>query len=394
MSVLSFNTRSPIPPKWRKFFAERGEVRSFFFSLPWFTNFDQNALEPGVESIIYGAENASGEPVAALISRTPAGQEASALRGLFPGPNSVAALSNYQSTMFAMLTSDEDREDHRAIDEIARHLIDKKVTALELNLLPPGDRATGQLVEALRARGQLVQTFEDDFMIFEDVSDSSFDDFWKTRSSRLKNTHRRREKQLAKKGKIRFEMIQDTADVERGIDSYNQVFGVSWKDPEEFPDFTPGLIHAAAAAGALRLGILFLDAQPISAQLWLVSGGVASIFKLHYVDEYKDYSPGTICSHRMMRHVIDVDHVKEIDFGRGTSTYKKWWMHNERKMLTLVSFNPKTARGLICFSLFSMWKALRQFRELLAEGIIRPWRRWRSQKPSPKLAKKNANSTG
>jgi len=380
MSVLSFKTRSEIPQKWQTFFAEKGEARSFYFSLPWFQNLDQHGLEPGVESIIYGAENASGEPVVALVNRTPAGQERSSLEGLSPGPNSVASLSNFQSPMFCMLTSGESKEDHRAIDEIAQHFVDKKITALELNLLLQSDPATGLLVEALRARGQLVQTFENEFMVFEDVSESSFDSYWKTRTSRLKNTHSRREKQLAKKGEIRFEIIQKPSDVTRGLESYNQVFGVCWKDPEEFPDFTPGLMHAAAATGALRLGILFLDEQPISAQIWLVSGGVASILKLHYVDDYKKYSPGTICSHRMMRHVIDVDNVKEIDFGGGTSTYKKWWMHNERKMVTLVSFNPKTVRGLVCFSLFSMWKARRHLRELLAEGIIRPLRKWRSQK--------------
>ncbi len=164
----------------------------------------------------------------------------------------------------------------------------------------------------------------------------------------------------------------------RGTRLYQEVFEASWKEPEAFPDFVPGVIGTAAESGVLRLGILFLDDEPVSAQLVLLAGGIASLMKLHYVERLKAFSPGTICLQRLLREIMMSEELREIDFGAGTSTYKRWWMERERRLISLVAFNPKTAAGLATLSRFALRRTRQAIRESLAEHVVRPWHEWKS----------------
>ena len=76
-------------------------------------------------------------------------------------------------------------------------------------------------------------------------------------------------------------------------------------------------------------------AQPTlrASQVWLVSGGVAYIYKLAHLDEYAHLSPGTVLSAFMLERTIDQDHIATVDFLTGDDDYKKDWMSHrgERK---------------------------------------------------------------
>ena len=60
----------------------------------------------------------------------------------------------------------------------------------------------------------------------------------------------------------------------------------------------------------------------------------------------KEFSPGTILSHAMFRHVIDQDRVDVIDFGTGNDPYKADWMDASAPLDTIKMFNPRTLAGL------------------------------------------------
>ena len=85
---------------------------------------------------------------------------------------------------------------------------------------------------------------------------------------------------------------------------------------------------------------------PIAAQLWLVRGGRALIYKLAYDEEYKRFSAGSVLTAELMRHAIDVDRVDDIDYLTGDDAYKADWMSQRRERLGMVAFDPITVRGL------------------------------------------------
>jgi CelD/BcsL family acetyltransferase involved in cellulose biosynthesis len=48
-----------------------------------------------------------------------------------------------------------------------------------------------------------------------------------------------------------------------------------------------------------------------------------------------------------MRHVIESDMVKEIDYLIGDDAYKQDWMPLRRERHGLIAFNPRSLRGLL-----------------------------------------------
>jgi len=116
--------------------------------------------------------------------------------------------------------------------------------------------------------------------------------------------------------------------------------------PEPRSDFVPRLIRVAAAQGWLRLGVLRLKGEPVAAQLWLVGGGKANIFKLAYVQGFERYSAGSVLTSALMQHVMEQDQVLEVDYLSGDDPYKQDWMSNRRVRVGLVAFDPRSIRGL------------------------------------------------
>ena len=140
--------------------------------------------------------------------------------------------------------------------------------------------------------------------------------------------------------------IVTTADrVEQAIEEFYEVYSASWKSPEPYPDFVPSLIRLLVSAGKLRLGIAHLNGKPIAAQLWIVAEDKASIYKVAYHEEYSRFSPGTILTSYLMRHVIETDKVTEVDFLIGDDKYKQIWMSHRRERWGIIAYNPGTIIG-------------------------------------------------
>ena len=104
--------------------------------------------------------------------------------------------------------------------------------------------------------------------------------------------------------------------------------------PNEFlADFTPSLVYRLSECGWLRLAILYVKGNPVAAQIWFVVHGKANIYRLAYDEQWKKYSPGSILTEYLMRHVIDEDKVSEIDFLTGNERYKQDWMTNQNERI-------------------------------------------------------------
>ena len=49
----------------------------------------------------------------------------------------------------------------------------------------------------------------------------------------------------------------------------------------------------------------------------------------------------------MVERLLDDDHVRELDFGRGDDCYKKVWTGDRRQRIGLVVMNPRCVGGLL-----------------------------------------------
>ena len=173
----------------------------------------------------------------------------------------------------------------------------------------------------------------------------SWADYLAGRDGKLRSTLKRMKQRLATDGG-HAEIIVDGADVERGIAAYEVVYAKSWKVPEPSPGFMPGLMRLCAARGAMRLGLVWLNGQPIAAQFWIVAHGRAEIYKLAYDEAFKSHSPGTVLTAHMLQHVLEADLVQEVDYLIGDDPYKKNWMSHRRERWGLVGYNRRSPVGL------------------------------------------------
>lgn len=142
-----------------------------------------------------------------------------------------------------------------------------------------------------------------------------------------------------------LEICDSSANVETALAAFREVYGASWKQAEPFPDFVPSLVRWLAGSGKLRLGVARLNGIAIAAQIWIVCGSRASIFKVGYHEDYAQYSPGTVLTAHLMRRVIEQDRVREVDYLIGDDNYKRFWMSHRRERWGIVAYNPRKIVG-------------------------------------------------
>jgi len=145
----------------------------------------------------------------------------------------------------------------------------------------------------------------------------------------------------------RIEVITEEERLEAGVAAYETVYEASWKRRESYPAFVRDLMKQSAQRGGLRLGIAWLDAAPVAAQLWIVIGGRAEIFKLAYDERHRALSPGTLLTAHMARRAIEVDDVSVIDFLTGDDGYKASWMSQRDTRWSLFAHDARRLRGCV-----------------------------------------------
>ncbi len=200
----------------------------------------------------------------------------------------------------------------------------EKARRLTLSPVPDEDGSASLLSTAFEQAGWVVSKTQCDENHFLKVRGRSFDDYWANRPGQLRNTVKRK----GKKGIVSIRIERDF-DAQSWAD-YEKIYARSWKPHEGSPDFLRQLAEQEAIAGCLRLGLAYIDGQPVAAQFWTVENGIAMIHKLAHDERHLSASPGTLLSAALFQHVIDVDRVDEIDFGTGSDPYKREWMEEMR----------------------------------------------------------------
>ena len=181
------------------------------------------------------------------------------------------------------------------------------------------------------------------------------------RPGQLRTTIRRRLADAVRDGG-RFELVTGDAALEPAIAAYETVYARSWKHAEPFPLFNGALMRGIASRGLLRLGLYWRNDRPVAAQIWIVENGQATVLKLAHDEAAKASSPGTVLTAQMLRHLLDHEHVGQIDFGRGDDAYKRLWASCRRQRIGVVLVNPRQSRGLAFLARHALGRTRRELR--------------------------------
>ncbi len=342
--VSVYPSFASLPSPYPALFAEAACASGFFFSLPWFSHLAATTLQD--QSLrLYAVESQTPTLRPELLlpmyhSRAPA---------KFFAARRLHAAANFYTSLFGPVTSEVDANLRSSLVLLANAIAAKRPgwDIVDIHPLAADSPAYEMLAVALRQAGFAVQRYFCFGNWYLPVQGRTYQQYFDTLPSKLKNTLMRKSRRLAKSHELRIKIITDEADVEEGMAAYQQVYQSSWKPAEAFPDFMPGLIQLCAQQGWLRLGIAYIDGQPAAAQLWIVSHRIASIYKLAYDNRFAELSIGSILTANLMQHVIDIDRVSEVDYLTGDDAYKRDWMSHRRERSGIIGFNLRSVYGML-----------------------------------------------
>lgn len=237
----------------------------------------------------------------------------------------------------------------------ARHC--RAFPPIRLDALDADARWLAPFLAGARSGGLHAARFDHFGNWHEPVGGVDWATYLRARPGGLRETIRRKMKRA---GETEFQLVTGGDALEPAIAAYEEVYARSWKTAEPFPDFNATLMRAAAAVGALRLGLLHVGAQVVAAQLWIVTNGTATVLKLAHDEAYKPLSPGTVLSVHMIRHLLEEDGIHTLDFGRGDDAYKQLWATRRHQRIGVILANPWSLAGAA----------------ILLRHHIGQWRRW------------------
>ena len=342
MRVRRFSSFSGLPSSYQHLFEAAGNTW-YDHSLAWFQNFERTALDDGDRVFIYGVERDSqaGEAVAALAMKFGRKQEIG-LSG-----RGLSSLSSFYTISFGPAVDASAGDLGDALQALASFICSEnpRWDFVHLRPLDPASAFYPVLMKSLQDAGMVVQTYSCFGNWYLEVRGLGFNEYLATLPPAMQNTIRRKSKKLEKTGRAHIDIVTGTEGLESAIESYERVYLSSWKRPEPYPNFVPGLIRTLADRGWLRMGVVYLEDQPIAAQVWIVNAGRATIYKLAHDEKFDEFSAGTVLTARLIQQVLDQDKVFEMDFGSGDDPYKKNWLSMCRKRRGIIAMNPRTWQG-------------------------------------------------
>lgn len=316
-------------PKPCKALFDRGEQDSFDLASDWFELLVGTAIPADASARFY------------VLSQ---GGKIRCVLPLLLCPHGVSALTTFYTSLYRPLIAEGIQSDELAV-VLRRVMSDAKASSIRFDAMDPSHPSYTSLLAALQQVGLRPFPFFAFGNWYQPVSGRSFESYFNSLSSQICNTVKRRGKKFLASGG-RLQIVTGGEGLKSAIQAWDHIYRASWKVPEPYPEFVPGLMHLCARKGWLRLGIAYYNDLPIAAQIWIVSHGRAAIYKLAYDESYAQHSAGTLLTAHLMHHVLDVDKVEEVDYLIGDDTYKKQWMSHRRERWGIVAYNSRTLMGL------------------------------------------------
>jgi len=273
-------------------------------------------------------------------------------RGILPlrmAAGAVASLTTPYSCAFSPALAGTPDDAARAAVCTALARACRAWPVVRLDALDPDDPNVRALIRGARAAGLLVRWFDHFGNWHAPIESPDWPAYLAERPGPLRNTVRRKHAAAGRDGAV-LSVHREGPDLDDAIADYEDVYARSWKQAEPFPAFNAALARALAPRGQVRLGLLRLNGQAVAAQIWLLANGIATVVKLAHDEAANAASPGTVLTAHMIRHMLETEHAREIDFGRGDDPYKQGWVRARRQKIGLLLINPRHPSGLAAWA--------------------------------------------
>ena len=341
--VTNFDDFLALETEWKRC-CELDGYRSVFLSHLWYENFIREVVSSRDQVSIFVARSNRVQAIFPMMLSSE-----STLRG-----RKLGFLANFYTPVAKPIWGVRAFEDRVALAaSLLRHLAAAEVQwdTLDFTLLPQETSDFDVLIHALRQVELKHSRYSASVNWYQSTHGLTAGAYTEQLPSRVRSTIRRRLRRAEQRGRVTSKIYTSFEDVTQHMDEYYQVYARSWKRPEPYPNFHRRLAEKLAARNELLLGITYFEERPVAAQIWIIHDRTASILKLSYDEAFKEYSFGTILTHKLISFVLDQRTVDTIDYLTGDDAYKRDWMSCHRERAGIIAFN-RTIRG--------RWIALRE----------------------------------
>ncbi len=350
---------------------EQGEKDSIFYSRPWFANLaktldddDAMLLACVIDSVVDVDSVVAENKVLAILPL------------IKRAGNNFHSLTHRYTTHYSLLLTTQEHHQQQILTCLVQGLDQLPLRSLLLEPIADNDNGIVGLQQIMETAGYHCERYFRVYNWIYRVQGQSYEDYLAARPARLRNTISRKQRKLDREHGYEIRLFTGD-EVPQAMSDYYAVYTASWKANEQYVDFLDGMVENFSRPGWSRLAVLYVNGQPVAAQLWFVLHAKASIFRLAYDEAWKPYSPGSILTSFLMQYVIDTDKVEEIDFLTGNDRYKQDWMSDRRERFALScvkNVKPTGWYGQLVESLKRILKKRQGFNFLFPEGIKRKLR--------------------
>jgi len=312
-------------------------------SREWLENAERNGLRPGDRIRIYSVHEPRNEQMVALLpavySRLYAAHpEARVLHFTLPEDQDYRPMASDGEALPSSLFAE-------VLD--ALRSAPPSYDVIRVSPLPAASPLAAEFATALHRTGHFLHSYRHPPARFESVAGMSFKDYLAARPRPLRESLDRNTRLLLQGGRGRFhfpcnpELLEATGgDVQRIIDAAPE------DDAPEPPSYLASMMALAADHGALRLGLMYLDDQPVAMQFWVVTAGFARCLRIWGAQGQQPFPIDDVLTQLMAVCLIDGDKVAELNFGAIDDEFARNWAPQARERMGIAAFTPRTWRGL------------------------------------------------
>jgi CelD/BcsL family acetyltransferase involved in cellulose biosynthesis len=240
-------------------------------------------------------------------------------------------------------------DDPRAAAAVMGAALELPVAWLLLRPVPDGAPTHRALTAAAARAGCPLAARTVETQAYIDLT-GGWEQYWKTRGSKLRSDISRRRRRLGELGEVTVEGHEAGA-LDAALDDALRIEASGWKGRSgtamaaspAHERFYRSMARWAEGRGWLRLWFLRLDGRPIAFRLGIEAFGVFSSLKIGYLEEFAAQSPGKVLEAAVIESLHASD-CRRFEYAGHTSDHKTRWATGSRDLLELSAF-PATLRG-------------------------------------------------
>jgi hypothetical protein len=338
--ITTLRSCEAIPQEFEPVFAD-ARTASILRTRPWLEAFARSGMDAGSRFRLYAIAE-DGEPLAllpAVVSRLyRAHGRARVLHFIQPDGEPYSPLAPSDRPDFAPIL-------YGLLECIAAER--RRCDVIRVSPLDPASVFARLLQLNLRERHYPMQAFRHLDDRYESTDGMSSEAYLAARPSALMTDLRDRIRPFFESGQASFRLITETSELDAAHEAYLTVLESNPREAEIEPEgYARDVMHVAADAGALRFGVIEFDGTPVAVQMWIASADTARCLRIWSNPRVPSLLLDDALVERMVPHLLDVDHVRELNFGAIGDAFAQTWAPRKRERIGIIAFNPRTWRGI------------------------------------------------